>query len=98
MLALKIGTIGYPCDSALAVPCEHGENEIKPYTRSIAHDAGWQWQIPLTNRIGNGLVYASNHLSDDDAKQLLLNNLPGNAIGRAKAYSLSHWPSFKTMA
>ena len=73
-----------PCDSALAVPCEHDENEIKPYTRSIAHDAGWQWQIPLTNRIGNGLVYASYHLSDDDAKQLLLSNLPGKAIAEPK--------------
>ena len=73
-----------PCDSALAVPCEHGEQAIKPYTRSIAHNSGWQWQIPLTNRIGNGLVYASKHLSDEDAKQLLLDNLPGKALAEPR--------------
>jgi tryptophan halogenase len=73
-----------PCDSALAVPCEHGEEQIKPYTRSIAHHAGWQWQIPLTNRIGNGLVYSQKHLSDDDAKALLLSNLPGKPLAEPR--------------
>lgn len=73
-----------PCDSALAVPCEHGEEQIKPYTRSIAHQAGWQWQIPLTNRIGNGLVYSKKHLSDEQAKELLLGNLPGKPLAEPK--------------
>lgn len=73
-----------PCDRALAVPCEHGESTIKPYTRSIAHEAGWQWQIPLKHRIGNGLVYSSKHLSDERAKELLLNNLPGKPLAEPK--------------
>lgn len=65
-----------PCDRALAVPCSPGAH-ITPYTRSTAHAAGWQWRIPLQHRTGNGLVYASNALSDDQASMLLLARLDG---------------------
>ena len=68
-----------PCDRAIAVPCESTDS-IAPYTRSIAHDAGWQWRIPLQHRTGNGLVYCSDYLSEDEATQLLLNNLDGEAL------------------
>ncbi len=65
-----------PCDRALAVPCERTAT-LTPYTRSTAHPAGWQWRIPLQHRTGNGLVYASAHLSDDEAAALLLGRLDG---------------------
>lgn len=65
-----------PCDRALAVPSAHGGPPV-PYTRAIARAAGWQWQIPLQHRVGNGYVYSSAHINNDDAATALLSNLPG---------------------
>ena len=63
-----------PCDRAMAVPCERLESTT-PYTRSTAREAGWQWRIPLQHRTGNGYVYCSEFLSDDEAAKLLLSRL-----------------------
>ncbi len=68
-----------PCDRAVAVPCE-SVAEITPYTRATAHVSGWQWRIALQHRTGNGHVYASNFMSDDEAAQTLLNNLDGKPL------------------
>lgn len=68
-----------PCDRALAVPCESAP-QLLPYTRSTAHRAGWQWRIPLQHRIGNGHVYCSRHMSDDEATATLLANLDGKPL------------------
>ena len=67
-----------PCDRALAVPCD-ASPATTPYTRSTAREAGWQWRIPLQHRTGNGYVYCSQFISDDEAASLLLSRLDGAA-------------------
>jgi tryptophan 7-halogenase len=98
--AMQVGyddwTHWLPCDRAVAVPCAPVENGLTPYTRSTARTAGWQWRIPLQHRTGNGYVYSSKYISDDDAAATLMANLDGQPLadprplrfttGRRKSY------------
>lgn len=72
-----------PCDRAVAVPCAK-VGPATPYTRSTAHRAGWQWRIPLQHRTGNGHVYCSQYISDDEATDTLLKNLDGEPLADPK--------------
>lgn len=84
--AMKTGfedwTKWLPCDRALALPCERSDN-FTPYTIAKAHRAGWQWRIPLQHRTGNGHVYSSRFMDDDEAEAILRANLDGEALGEA---------------
>jgi tryptophan halogenase len=70
------------CDRAVAMPCAHADpNDLVPATRSRALAAGWAWRIPLQNRVGNGYVFSSDHISDDAAVAALRGQLEGEALG-----------------
>lgn len=68
-----------PNDSALPVQTA-AVGPAMPYTSAIAHDAGWLWHIPLQHRVGTGLVYSSDHLSDDQAHARLLEMIEGEVL------------------
>jgi len=85
--ALKAGyedwTRWLPCDRAVAVQCAHGD-AFRPYTQATAQRAGWQWRIPLQHRVGNGHVYCSQFVTDEEAKDILLRNIEGKALGEPR--------------
>ncbi|WP_340586415.1 tryptophan halogenase family protein [Erythrobacter alti] len=61
-------------DRAVVVPTPPVDH-FRPQTEAVAMKAGWQWHIPLTSRTGNGYVYSSRHISDEDAAAELLKAL-----------------------
>jgi tryptophan halogenase len=68
-----------PFDSALLVQTESA-GEPLPYTCAKANHAGWQWRVPLQNRVDNGHIYSSAYISDDAATNVLLNSLEGKSL------------------
>lgn len=69
-----------PCDRAVAVPCTSPAGGIEPYTRATAMTAGWRWRIPLQHRVGNGYVYSSSHIADQDAADAIVAALEGTPL------------------
>ena len=76
--ALKVPFINFSSnlfnDSAVVMPTS-AAMDIAPQTTATALNAGWMWNIPLVNRIGNGYVYSSNYLSADMAETELRQKL-----------------------
>ncbi|WP_017446230.1 tryptophan halogenase family protein [Gayadomonas joobiniege] len=65
-------------DAAVALPTElptEIDKAIPSATQSYALSSGWAWQIPLTNRYGNGYVYSSAHITAEQAEAELKQHL-----------------------
>ncbi|MFZ1743936.1 MAG: tryptophan halogenase family protein [Pontixanthobacter sp.] len=70
-----------PCDRAVALPCKRDDGSPPPpFTKATAHSAGWQWQVPLQHRNGNGHVYCSEFMEADEAHDILVKNMAGKPL------------------
>jgi len=54
-------------DSAVVMPTPI-EGDVPVETLATALSAGWTWKIPLTNRYGNGYVYSSDFINQEQAE------------------------------
>jgi len=67
-----------PVDKAWLVNSNYTEKETQmtAYTRSIAMNYGWRFEIALFSRLGNGYLFSSKHVSDEEAFNELKLSIP----------------------
>ncbi|MEM8934849.1 MAG: tryptophan halogenase family protein [Pseudomonadota bacterium] len=57
-----------PNDRAAVVQTKHDDpDEFEPLSRATALSNGWSFRVPLYSRVGNGYVYSSDFISDEQA-------------------------------
>lgn len=68
-------------DRAVVTQLAHaeGDEKLEPATRASALPHGWAFRVPLYSRTGNGYIFSSKFISDDDAAQEFAAHLGGAA-------------------
>lgn len=85
------------CDSAFTFQTPSDPSgQIRPYTRARALSSGWAFEIPTQSRRGNGYIYSSQHISQDDAvdemsKLLGIEVTPGKVFKFDPGYLRNVW-------
>lgn len=82
-VAFKDWSHWLPCDTAQTVASDRS-GPLLPYTRATAKTAGWQWRIPTQHRTGNGHIYSSQYMDDDEAIDILLSGLDSKPKGEPR--------------
>ncbi len=72
-----------PCDTAQTLATERA-GPLLPYTKATAKSAGWQWRIPTQHRTGNGHIYSSQYMNDNDAIDILMQGLDSKPLGEPR--------------
>ncbi len=85
-------------DSAVVMPTPPEPDGLKSETQAIAMKAGWRWEIPLTNRSGNGYVYSGDFITPDAAETelrasvgLLDSETPARHLKMKVGRAARHW-------
>ena len=86
---LKVPFVDYtkwlPNDSAVVVRTQftNPQEQCHPYTKATAMDSGWMFTIPTYKSIGNGYIYSSKFITDEDAETELRSKI-GEHVAPAK--------------
>lgn len=69
-----------PVDRAWLVNSDYTDKDkqMTTYTRSVAMNAGWRFEIALYSRLGNGYVFSSKHISDEEAFKEIETQIPSS--------------------
>ncbi len=78
------------CNRAVALSFET-DKVMHPNTCATALDAGWSWQIPLSDRLGCGYVYSNAHKDDAAAVAELMEFMSDH-------HAVNQEPQFLSMA
>jgi tryptophan halogenase len=67
----------YPVDGAWVCQTDYKDQakEMVNYTETIAEPYGWRFKLALYHRMGNGYVFSSKHISDEDALEYFKSQL-----------------------
>jgi tryptophan halogenase len=65
------GELSTILENSIGLKCE----ECHPYTKATTMDAGWRFTIPIQTRIGNGYIYSSKYITDEEAEKELRTSL-----------------------